>query len=66
VVVEHGGTDEERYPDTAGYIDGGSAAAAPIAANVMKQVLLRDPGSRPTAKLDALEANLRRASGSPA
>jgi penicillin-binding protein 2 len=46
IVVEHGG--------------GGSAKAAPIARDVMRQVLLRDPSALPAATVEALaqEANL--------
>ena len=44
VVVEHGGA--------------GSAVAGPIAREVMKETLLRDPSRRPGATLAALERNL--------
>ena len=60
IVIEHGGTDEKRYPGTAGYIGGGSAAAAPIARDVMRLVLSRDPSAQPAAEISTLEANLRR------
>jgi hypothetical protein len=45
-----------RFPGTAGYIGGGSAAAAPIAADVMRLVMLKDPSSRPVASVRSLEA----------
>lgn len=60
IVVEHGGTDEKRYPGTAGYLGGGSAAAAPIARDVMRMVFLRDPSVQKAAEIKTLEANIRR------
>lgn len=57
IVIEHGGSDEVRFPGTGGYIGGGSAAAAPVAADVMRLVLLRDPANKPGASLRALEAH---------
>jgi penicillin-binding protein 2 len=60
IVVEHGGTDEKRYPGTAGYLGGGSAAAAPIARDVMRMVFTRDPSMQRAAEIKTLEANLRR------
>jgi penicillin-binding protein 2 len=56
IIIEHGGSDETRYPGTAGYIGGGSAAAAPVAADVMRLVLLRDPSNKPSATIERLEA----------
>ncbi len=56
IVIEHGGSDEVRFPGTAGYIGGGSAAAAPIAADVMRLVMLKDPSSRAVASVRSLEA----------
>lgn len=53
IVVEHGGTKEL-------YLGGGSAAAAPIARDVMRLVLQRDPSAMPAADITKLEANLRR------
>lgn len=52
IVVEHGGTLEQ-------YLGGGSAAAAPIARDVMRLVLLRDPASMTPAKIAELEPHLR-------
>jgi penicillin-binding protein 2 len=52
IVVEHGGTIEQ-------YLGGGSAAAAPIARDVMRLVLLRDPSMMPAAKIAELEPRLR-------
>lgn len=57
VIIEHGGSDEVRFPGTGGYIGGGSAAAAPVAADVMRLVLLRDPANRKAASLRTLEAS---------
>jgi predicted amino acid dehydrogenase len=45
-VVEHGGA--------------GSAVAGPIAKEVMKAMLMRDPSRRPSARLAQLEENLSR------
>lgn len=56
VIIEHGGSDEVRFPGTQGYIGGGSAAAAPVAADVMRLVLLRDPSNRASPPLKQLEA----------
>jgi penicillin-binding protein 2 len=49
VVIEHGGSVDQ-------YIGGGSAAAAPVAADVMRLVLKRDPANKPAASLRTLEA----------
>jgi penicillin-binding protein 2 len=49
IVIEHGGPKEQ-------YVGGGSAAAAPIAREVMRQVLLRDPSNRKGASLKTLSA----------
>jgi penicillin-binding protein 2 len=57
IIIEHGGSDEVRFPGTAGYIGGGSAAAAPVAADVMRLVLLRDPANRKAASIRTLEAS---------
>lgn len=49
VVIEHGGSVDQ-------YIGGGSAAAAPVAADVMRLVLKRDPSNKPAASVRTLEA----------
>ncbi|MDX2234167.1 MAG: penicillin-binding protein 2 [Hyphomonadaceae bacterium] len=66
VVVEHGGSDEVRFPGTPGYIGGGSAAAAPIAADVMRLVLKKDPSNRQAASVRTLEARNEPAARRPA
>jgi penicillin-binding protein 2 len=60
IVVEHGGTNERdpRYAGTAGYLGGGSAAAAPIARDVMRMVLSRNPSAQPSAQIKQLEAGV--------
>lgn len=49
IVIEHGGPKEE-------YLGGGSVAAAPIAREIMRLVLARDPSRRNAVTLDALQA----------
>ncbi len=59
IVVEHGGSVDR-------YVGGGSVVAAPVAADVMRLVLLRDPGNKPTATIETLEANNTQPERSPA
>ncbi len=59
IVIEHGGSVDR-------YLGGGSAAAAPVAADVMRLVLLRDPSNKAAATISTLEARNAQPERSPA